>query len=450
MIGLVALVLGCGSETKEPRVPDPPVDTAPPAGPAALVFDGERPTNVLFLSIDTLRADHVTPDLMPFVSQLAAEGVALQDHVQCSNWTFDSVSCTLTGQTPVERGHLPRLNGTELNRLPVPPENTLLAERLTDAGWTTIGASNNAWFGPNWGNTQGYQVFDPSPGAGAGVWGSVSSALSGAQASGAAERWFVHAHFLEPHAAYESPEGWAEGLEDLPPWPHGDLRIRPHHYEQRDAYADLPAEERDLLEQHLRLMYAGEVRWLDHQLGQFFADADSRGWLDDTLVVVWTDHGEQFWEHGKQTHAYALHGEENDGVAIFWAKNLQPAVWTAPTHAVDLVPTVLDAIGLPVPEELGGRVVGTATDDRVRFSSTLARSGGVQTVQQGRYRLHFYWRSGKLELYDRWEDPGETNDLWRPGHPQGMDLWDKLKPVAEIMASLVIGADPQPTWPPGL
>jgi arylsulfatase A-like enzyme len=450
---LLSVLLGCTPNEPDTAKPRLPVDTAPPAGPAALVFEGTPPKNLLFLSIDTLRKDHVGPwsdgNHTPFLDQLAEDGFVLDDHVQCANWTFASVTCTLAGRTNVERGHLPRLNGDQTNRLPVPPDDRFLSDWLSDAGVYTIGASNNAWFGPQWGNVSGYREFDPSPGAAGGVWESVSSTLEAAQGRGEADRWFVHAHFLEPHASYNPPEGYAVGISSLPPWEGEDLRDQKDHYRLRDSWGDLTLEERELLTLHLKGLYAGEVRWLDQLLAQFMNDAEQRGWLEDTLVVVWNDHGEQFWEHGQHTHAYSLHGEENDGFAIFWAENLVPGSWSGPTHSIDLVPTVLTALDLPVPAEVTGRTLGTAQQDRYRFTSALARNGGVQTVQQGGMRLHFSWRDGQLALYDRSVDPGETTDLFHPAHPEGLALWQVLRPVAETMATQVVGESPQPVWPLG-
>ncbi|MFT4625883.1 MAG: arylsulfatase A-like enzyme [Myxococcota bacterium] len=450
----LVLALACRPEPVDTDSPVLPVDTAPPAGPPALVFDGPAPKNLLFLSIDTLRRDHVDPwgdlALTPFLGRLASEGVVLDDHVQCSNWTFASVTCTLAGRTSVEMGHLPRLNGNINNRPPVPGGTDLLARWLSAAGLYSIAGSSNGWFGIIWGNNQGYTQFLDYEGNTMSGWTDVSTALAEAQTRGEADRFFLHLHALEPHAAYNPPEHLVEGLDALAPWPDGDLRGRDDHYDARDDWSDLTPEQRDLLEAHLRLLYAGEVRHVDALLASVFADADARGWLDDTLVVVWNDHGEQFWEHDNQTHAFTLHGEENDGFAIFWAKNLQPGRWTQPTHAIDIVPTVLDALGMPIPDEVTGRVVGTATDDRLRFTAALARDGGVQAVQQGPWRLHFWWRNGRLALYDRSTDPGETTDLFHPAHPRAIELWDALKPVAEVMATQVLGDTPQPTWPIGM
>jgi arylsulfatase A-like enzyme len=192
------------------------------------------------------------------------------------------------------------------------------------------------------------------------------------------------------------------------------------------------------------------VSLLDDRLADVVDQLDRAGLLEDTLVVVWSDHGEQFWEHGNQTHAFLLHSEENDAVAFFWAKNIVPARWEGPTHSTDLVPSVLDVLGVPIPDEVTGEVVGTASDDRLRFSESLARKGGVQAVQQGDLRMQYRWHLGRVDVYDTTADPGETTDILDPTDPTHLELWTALKARAQQMAELVVDGDPAPKWPSNL
>lgn len=415
-------------------------------------FRGPVPKNLLFLSIDTFRADHVGAygggDLTPFLDRIAAEGVVLKDHAQCSNWTFGSTTCTLAGRYNIERGHLPRLNGTDANRLPVPEGTPFLATWLGQAGFYSVLVSGNDWLGQTWGNAQGYDEVLKPGGAALAAYTTGVGALASARTAGIAPRWFLHLHFMEPHAPYVPPVEYVDGLEDLDPFPV-DLTIRDLHYEFRDKYAQLDEETQALLEAHLRVLYEGEIRTIDARLSEIWSSLDAAGYLDDTLVVIWNDHGEQFWEHGNQTHAYLLHPEESDGFAIFWAKNLVSAEYDGPTSTIDVVPTVLDLFGLDKPEEVTGYPVGSAPENRPRFAESLARKGGVQSVQLDGYKLQYEW-SGAVRFYDRRVDPTEAVDLYDPTDPRVIALWSSLKPMVEQMAPLVVGGSPQPIWPAGL
>ncbi|MEQ1564314.1 MAG: sulfatase-like hydrolase/transferase [Myxococcota bacterium] len=423
-----------------------------PVEPAtgALAFDGGAPRNLLMISIDTLRRDHVDRyatdgvTRMEFLSARLAEGVALDDHQQCANWTFHSVTCTLLGRQVEELGWVAKLAGDGPS--PLPGERPMLARRLRDAGFRTALASPMSWIASEWNNTQGYTLDLPS---GVDTLSVVRGGTEGLRESLDAEpadRWFLHLHVSEPHATYSPPEAYRDELDALPPAPW-DLDDHDTHYDvTKDQWPSMTPEEQALLEKHLRVRYTGETRWLDDELETAWAELDAGGWLDDTLVVFWTDHGEQFWEHGAQTHAYGLNAEENDGIAGFWARGLAPVAWGGPTHAIDLAPTILDALGLPVPADgtLPGAVVGTAPADRPRFTSTAARWGPAAAVTVDGLKL-VYAFDGTLRAFDRRVDRAERTDVYDAQDPRFDALWAELRPRAELLAGAI--PEVEPTWP---
>ena len=186
---------------------------------------------------------------------------------------------------------------------------------------------------------------------------------------------------------------------------------------------------------------------------------EARGWLDDALVVFWTDHGEQHFERGYQAHGFTLYAEENDVLGLFWARNLEPAVWTGPTHATDLAPTVLGVFGVPVPEIVTGLPVGLAPADRARFAFTAGKVGIFQSVRQGPDELIFGWTDPAavtpltrfaqgIHQYDRVADPAERTDLYDPTSARTRELWALLRPKVEAASTLI--PDRTVSWPPGL
>ncbi|MEQ1503887.1 MAG: sulfatase [Myxococcota bacterium] len=446
---LTALFAACDKQD----VTDDKLPTwGPPVGTTALQFYGRVPKNLIFLSIDTFRKDHLTAyggnGYTPFIDRIAAQGVTLDDHMQCSNWTFGSTTCTLAGRYNIERGHMPRLNGTAFNRPPVPEGTKFLSTWLGEAGYYSVIVSGNDWLSNNWGNTQGYDESLKPNGAADQVWSVGQKAIKDAIDRGDADKWFMHLHFMEPHASYDPPSDNIEGEDQLEPWPE-DLTNRDTHYEWRNEWPNLDPSDQDLLEAHLRNLYDGEIRTIDDRLSSIWDDLEREGYLDDTLVVLWNDHGEQFWEHGYQTHAYAIHGEENDGFAIFWARNIIPQHYTDPTSAIDLVPTILDLYGIDMPLEVTGYPVGTAPADRPRFVDTIARLGGINAISLDGLKMQYYW-SGRVTMFDRNTDPLEQADLYNANDTRVQQLWALLKPMAEAMEPLVVGGDPAPHWPADL
>ena len=410
-------------------------------------FWGQVPSNLLFISLDTFRKDKVAAHggtgLTPFLDQLMAEGFVLDDHQQCSNWTYASTTCTLLGRTNVENGFMPKLSS--VYREPVPDGTPFLAHWLKGAGFYSVLVSSNSWLSEEWNNDQGFDESElPGNRNATNCFEvGVNRVLDAHMRGDITDRWFLHLHFKEPHPAYSPPDDYLTGLEGLEdvPW---DLDSYDAHYESLYSYDLLSEEERALLEAHLQVRYDGEVAYLDDQLRDMFDVLQDYGMLHDTLVVFWTDHGEQFWEHGDQGHAYSLHGEENDGIAFFWSQNIVADTHTAPTSAIDLVPTVLGLYDQPIPAEVTGYPVGEAPPDRPRFGESEARVGPVQSVTVGGVKLQFWW-DGELNLYDRNVDPLESKDLYDPEDPRVAELWALLEPMVRRAEPLI--DESTVTWP---
>ncbi|MFT5454550.1 MAG: arylsulfatase A-like enzyme [Myxococcota bacterium] len=451
LVGLVA----CGGKdtdsadrelTPEERW-GPPTDTVPS-------FYGSVPKNIVMLSIDTFRRDSLSqyggPPVMPYLDSLAESGFTADDHLTASNWTMHGTSSTLAGAYPLEFGWMPSLSTG--GRTPMPEAPTLLAEALHDAGYWSVLISGNSWLSPEWNNTQGYDFvdspedYDHAPM----LADDAFEALEAAQASGAAPGpWFMHLHLMEPHAAYRPPKEYLTGLDGLPRIDI-DLENRDEQYFANVDWLLWPEETREVYEQHLWVRYRGELTYEDDLIEKILDEMDFRGMLKDTLVVVWNDHGEAMFEHGVQSHAWTLHGPENDGVWLMWAKNIVPGRWSGPTSAIDMSPTLLTLLGKPVPASMTGLPLGQAPVDRPRYGWSFARGPHELSVSKGGWKL-IYQVDGAGRLYDRNVDPLEEDNLWDkedPGsHPKVQELWPLLAPR---MQTAVAFTEDEVEWPPGL
>ena len=450
-LGLL-LLAGCG-DRRCCKTEDCSEGDSSTTGSSVLRFRGEVPTNLLFLSIDTLRKDHMgfhgnQRDLTPFLDRIANEGVVMTDHVQCSNWTYGSTTCTLAGATNIDRGHMPRLNGTDKQRPPVPEGSDFLASWLGEAGMKSALVTSNSWMSEENGNTQGYTNETLTGGTADELLLQGQSKIRNVS-DGGKHPWFLHVHVMEPHAAYNPPAQFIDADPSLEPWPE-DLTKRKKHYGARDTWGSMTDEEQELLEAHLRQLYDGEIRALDSRVEDAWTELESNCWLDDTLVVIWSDHGEAFWEHGFQTHAFNLTAEENDGVLVFWSKNIEPGRHVGTTSAIDLVPTLLDLYDIRIPDEVTGYPIGTAPDDRPVFADSLARTQGAQFVMRDGVKLHYNWTAGSLRMWDRNDDPNEKKNIFDPDDPLAQELWGLLRPQVEAMAPLVVGGSPAPILPPDM
>jgi arylsulfatase A-like enzyme len=413
------------------------------AAPGALVFEGTPPRNVLMISLETLRRDAVGfyggegPDT-PFLDGLLAGGVALEDHRSCSNWTYLSALCALSGSDGLTLGFLP--GGSESNE-PLPGDVALLVDRLAEAGYSTGLVTTNAFIGSISGMDARFGVFDERDEAPAEE--TTEATLAALEAL--EPPWFLHAHFFDPHLRYTPPDEYLGELDALPPSPV-DLVEKGVAGRIGAAWDGLSEEDRETLLAHLDARYRGEVAYLDDQLERLFTELDARGALEDTLVVLWSDHGEQLFEHGDFTHGRSLHVEETAAVAGFLAPGLAPARWSQPTTHADLAPTVLDALGLP-PGAIGGAPLGASDAGRALFLDHRGTDVVQQAVVQDGWKLIYRW-DGALTLYEAAADPGEQSERSAAEPERMAALWAALAPRVERLDELA--AEASPVIPEGL
>ncbi|MEM6930334.1 MAG: sulfatase-like hydrolase/transferase, partial [Myxococcota bacterium] len=291
---------------RPPVTSPPPEPETPAVERVELRFDGAPPTRLLVLSLDTTRRDAVGrygegPSATPFLDARLGESVVLDNHRSCSNWTGPSMLCATSGVDPVDIGAL-RPNDAR-NRLPT------LARVLGEAGYATrLVSANPFFFGPD--DALGFDrvtTLVDDEGRAEGVAAQLRADLD---ALADAPRWYAHAHFFDPHDPYCPPEAYLDGL---PPIPF-DVCTDPATAEY-ELWTDGTAEQRAAYVEHLRFRFRAELRYFDDTLAALWADLDARGDLDDTLVVFFTDHGEQFYERGTLGHSHELFAEETAAVA---------------------------------------------------------------------------------------------------------------------------------------
>jgi len=428
---------------RSPELVDLPCDPeAPPSSPdtPALVFDGERPKNLLMISMDTFRKDRVgrygpgpVGDLdTDFFDRLLSEGVALDDHRSCSNWTYPGMLCALTGQGPLELDFIAMTN-TGSEPPSVPGRIDFIGDWMGEAGFSTHLITANGLIGKKFDFARAYQEVREVASQPADTVNSYATDLL-YDLREQEQPWFVHLHYIDPHITYAPPDEYLEGLADLPPLEEA-VYIKSALLEIDDKLGRYSEEEVDLIKQHLRVYYDGEIAWLDDSVEALFETLAAYGLDEDTLVVMYTDHGEQFWDHGQVLHHKGVYQEETDALALFWSPGLKPTAWSAPTTHADLVPTIFEALALQPPPEVSGAVVGTEPEVCARFAHAIDEETGTQSVDYGDLRMVYHW-NGDLELYDRAADPAEANDLYERGSEAVQLLWSFLSPKVDELDAL--------------
>ncbi len=385
------------------------VATHPSGTPSDLLELRNRDVNVVFVVIDTLRADHLSSygyerPTSPNLDALAAAGVRFASVESQSSWTKASMASLWLGAYP-ERTGVTRYAHA------IPESAKLPAEILKEAGFATAGIWRNGWVADNFGFAQGFDVYQrpvpsqspermerrtPSshPLLGTDL-DATESAIEFLRTRGH-ERFFLYVHYMDVHQ-YLYDEGSALfGAEYL------------------DAYDNA-------------------IHWTDRNVALLVNALVERGLLAETLLVFVSDHGEAFFEHGTEGHARNLYREAVETPWILVPPfRLDPGIVVPETvRNVDVWPTILDLLGLPEIPGAEGRSVlplmlaaagagPPATDWPPTAFSQLDQSWGqtdaeprpLTSVREGPLRLIQRGNGSEAaELYDRRSDPGEEYDI---------------------------------------
>lgn len=432
---LIALVaLGACQAEELPVVEEPR---------AVVSFDAIAPRNVFVVSFDTMAVSRLRnygalDTSMPFLDGMLDEAITLKGHQSCSNWTFASVLCAQTGLDAVDLQFVPSASGM-LNNL-APSGMMGFPDYHPRDPWALL-TTGNTWFSHDVNSSVGFDAevlfsLDAKDEDRAEVHALnlYEEGVSRVESHNS-NPWYYHLHLMDLHAPYNPPDDYLVGIEKLPAISY-DLSTRMGHYEPVTAWIGLPKGEQDDILQHFNFRYDAEMRYLDDQLAEIFADMGNRGLLDDTLVVFWSDHGEAFYEHSYQSHALTLYGEETDAMAAFWVKGGQPSAYTEPTTHEDILPTLLNAYGVAIPDGLSGVVVGEALDDRVLTKVTDGKLGVILSVEQFGVRLQhkpFAWD----RMYDLTVDPDEQTDIYEEGGDMAETLHAIVSSEYEKITTLI-------------
>jgi len=260
--------------------------------------------NLVLIVIDTLRADALSsygaePGTTPHMDGLAERGVRFDQAYSAAPWTWPSTASILTGLQPPEHGVL----GRKAYRLA--DEWLTLAEALLEAGLYTSGFSANPLIAANRNFAQGFLEFRSYR------WRRSRTFLAHLQANlaeHADERFFLYVHWTDPHAPYDpNPEARRRFVGKTP---EGYVDQISRELVRRYFDGDAAVQERmaEVVEHEYEL-YRGEVSTVDTSLGILLEALAIHGVLDNTIVAVTSDHGEEFLDHGQVGHGKQLYAE---------------------------------------------------------------------------------------------------------------------------------------------
>jgi arylsulfatase A-like enzyme/Flp pilus assembly protein TadD len=381
----------------------------------ARIIGGQRPLNVLLITLDTTRADYLgcygaAAAQTPTLDRLAREGTLFRHCSTCTMMTLPSHCSIMTGLYPFVHGV--RRNGMDH----LPAAASTLAEVLKAAGFATAASIGSYVLDARFGLAQGFDVYHGVPVPSGASVDAASSERKGDKVCDdalallrerAQQRFFLWVHFYDPHYPYESPR-------------HPDIQ-------SAEAYAD-------------------EIAYMDGQIGRLLDEVKKLGLQRSTLVLLVGDHGEGLEEHQEYQHGFFAYETCQHVPLLMRCPGVIPGgrQIDAVVRTVDVAPTILELTGQPPLHVVSGvslapLLAGRTADLQLRAYAetpepyTLLRLSTIRTLTSGHWK--YIWSTAP-QLFDLASDPGERHNVIAQQPDQAAALHDELR-------ALLTGAPPR-------
>jgi arylsulfatase A-like enzyme len=366
-----------------------------------------RARGILLVSIDTVRRDHVgaygyARPTTPRFDALAREGVLAEDAVSTSSWTLPAHLSMLTGVDPGRHGGVDMRHGFNRGAPTVPA-------LLHGAGFATRAVTSHLYVSGVYGVDDGFDHLDFRQDRKATEVADHGLALLDRLGD---RPFFLFLHLYDPHWHYDPPD-WARRVFETSY--SGPLTGLWQDFSRRDRATVTDA---DLA--HLLALYDGEIRYADTEVGRVLDHLAVRGMDRSTMVLITSDHGEEFLDHGSWEHQKTLYEEVVRVPLAVRAPGLAPRREKAQASLLDVAPTVLSFAGLPVPASMGGRSLLAGPGDRDAYGETDHTVDGTRKLflrgGAGRWKAIFSLSAdgGETraeEWYDLASDPAERRSV---------------------------------------
>jgi arylsulfatase len=430
-----------------------------------------RKPNVLLIIIDALRADSLScydyyRETSPHIDRLARDSAIFLEAVSAGGNTPTVMSAIMTGRYPFFRDGETWSRRTEFGlhrfyrdgeKVGLPRSLETLAEVFSRHGYNTAGVVTNPYLKREFNMDQGFDEYiEIFPGE-----DTDRVYSNGEEVTAAARTWldrasdpfFLYLHYMDVHGPYLPPERFKRRFE----YPRVPDQDESELFAQWVAPNSTTGPDAELVKQHQKGNYDAEIAYVDTLIGNVLQALEDRGLDEDTIVVITSDHGDEFLEHGGTTHVGTLYEEIVHVPLIIHLPGQQGRVIDSLVRNFDLGPTVLDYSGIETSSRgVDARslrpLIEGATESSVPsafanfpYEDPTGRPGALRMLRTQRYKLLFQTAQPELsELYDLARDPGEKKNLFQ-AH-QGVYarmLWELSKIVSKLEEEATVSdADP--------
>ena len=367
------------------------------------------PPHILLISLDALRGDHLScygydRHTTPFLDELAARGVRYS-HASVNTHGTPSSHTTMLSSLYQETHRVWADPASGSRQAPsIPTEVELLQEILGREGWTTAAVTGGGWMSASYGFSRGFDFF--SDGGRTADQGADLFIETLGEALATGDPVFAFFHTYQVHSPYLPPDGYRTLFGEY----SGSIEATSEALRPLTTSAGNRLERDDF--DFLVSQYDGEIRFLDDSLRELFGRLSKIGFLDNAVVLITADHGEEFGDHGGLLHRGSLFEELVRVPFIVWGRGV-PAGVVDPTlvSTIDIVPTLLAAAGsVPLPIMEGRNVLAAQTgawpDQRIFAQYRDA----LYSVRTPRFKL-IEGAGGHRMLFDLERDPRERRNI---------------------------------------
>ena len=435
--------------------------------PLASADAGKRP-NVLLISLDTVRADHLSlygyqRDTTPNLKKLAAEATVYRRATSTADWTLPSHASMFTGLYPSEHGADCDVARRAIVRLP--DEVETVAEILAAGGYATAAVvANIDVLSPRFNLNQGFQYYGarlPVTALRSTAPNTVRNVLLGrverilpkdanprlypraetinaevfpliGQFHDRGSPFFLFLNYMDAHDPYDPPAPYSTLYSPEPTIPLSE------YYSLSLEVAQLKRQVPDPVRDSLIAKYDGGIAYLDHQVGLLMEHLRRLDLFDDTLIIITADHGEAFGEHQTLGHGMSVYEDQvRVPLVIKWPRGSQQPAVRISASGVDLKPTIVETVGLRTKQRVSGHNLAKETGTTDPWIAETHPCGDVydahprfhridQAVMSGPWKL-IASSTGKRELYNIDSDPAEATNRYETDRGPAKELEASLE-----------------------
>jgi len=392
----------------------------------------DPPLNVILISLDTLRADHLGcygygRETSPAMDQFAEQSVVFRNSFANSNWTLPSHMSLMTSLQSAEHGVVDKKNRLS-SRIPT------LAEILKDQGYRTAAFTAGYFVDRKFGFDKGFDIYRQdyesrrrNRGQGWRLKNIEPDLFSWLDAHHQ-ETFFLFVHSYDTHEPFIAHQY----LSELAPGYRGPMMILRDMYRFKTSreylrfkgefggdYLDINLFYKKVINEglitltaedaeYVVALYDNEIRYVDDYVGRLLGKLGQLGLMDNTVIVIWSDHGEELLERGRIAHGAKMFDELLRVPLIMRIPGRPPAVVDTLAQGIDVAPTLLDVLDLPAERSFAGVAL---LQDGATNPHVIAEDGEEMCIRTDRHKLVVTRDLQSYTLYDLVADPHETKDV---------------------------------------